>query len=359
MENDPSRIGLVHDPSDPTIEQTPATPKRIERRPLQVRLAQILLLSLAFLLVIVVVLSAMLILVDLGQRRRIARDQSALSGGGSYLTINNALIHYRQAGPVTDPLALIKPEPPLVLIHGLMGSSQDFEFIQPQLASDRTVIAVDLIGFGLSDKSSDLNYSKKSMAEMIAGLMNRLGHDQFDVLGHSMGGEVALHLALDHGDKVSRLILLDSAGLSTSSTPAHGSEGPRMARSPMVIDLVFKNTFLEKTVFRNSLHDPKPYMPLAFEKLYYFVEKIPPQTLARFIADSDSGAISGRIHEISQPTQIIWGEQDRIIPVAQAEALHRQVPESRLDIITECGHLPYLEQPEELTRLILEFLDGS
>jgi pimeloyl-ACP methyl ester carboxylesterase len=232
----------------------------------------------------------------------------------------------------------------------------DFEFIQPELAKERPVIAVDLIGFGLSDQSVSLDYSKKAMADTIAGLMALLDYDRYDVLGHSMGGEVALHLALNHQDRVGRLILLDSAGLLTAGMPGTEGSGRTAGASPFLIDLVFKNTIVEKRVFRTCLYEPKPFMPLAFEKLYYFVGQIPPETLARFIEDNDSGAVADRLGEIRQPTRIIWGEQDRIIPLSQGEALKDAIPGSRLDVIAECGHLPYLEQPEELIRLIRAFL---
>lgn len=325
-------------------------------KPIGVRLFRIFLIALAGLLGTAIVLTGILVLVDVGQRRRILHEQSALSGGGSYLEVNGTLVHFRRAGLVPDPLALVAPKPPLVLIHGLMGSSMDFEYVQPALASDRTVIAVDLIGFGLSDKSTALDYSKRSMAETIAGLMNQLGFSNYDVLGHSMGGEVALHLALNHPEQVDRLILLDSAGLTADGAPGANSQNRQTRLPPWLIEVVFKNTLLEKAVFKTCLYNPDPFMPLAFEKLYYFVQQIPAETLAKFIADSDSGSVAGRLSEIRQKTRIIWGEQDRIISLSQGHALAAAIPGSQLQAIGQCGHLPYLEKPEELVRLVQDFL---
>ena len=325
-------------------------------KPIGVRLFRIFLMALAGLLGTAIVLTGILVLFDVGQRRRILHEQSALSGGGSYLEVDGKLVHFRRAGPVPDPLALVAPKPPLVLIHGLMGSSMDFEHVQPALAADRTVIAIDLIGFGLSDKSTALNYSKRFMAETIAGLMCQLGFERYDVLGHSMGGEVALNLALHHAEQVNRLILLDSAGLTADGAPGENSQGRQTRLPHWLIEVVFKNVLLEKAVFKTCLYNPDPFMPLAFEKLYYFVQQIPAETLAKFIADSDSGSVAGRLSEIRQKTRIIWGEQDRIIPISQGQALAAAIPGSQLQVIGQCGHLPYLEKPEELVRLVKDFL---
>lgn len=360
--------------------QTPGTPTRVKRPPSGWRLLQMLLWILLTLVTLGIISAGTLVLADVSHRRRVSQEQAVLATGGHYLVVNGALVHFRQAGPTPEkstPYAAPAVLPsasdssstenlPLVLIHGLMGSSQDFEFIQPLLARQRTVIAVDLIGFGLSDKSTALSFSKRSMADTVAGLMSELGYNRYDVLGHSMGGEVALNIALYYRDRVSRLILLDSAGTMQTGAPstatAAGSgdpaaDGSGSNASPLLIDLVFKNYFVERQVFKTCLYETKPYMPLAFDKLYYFAHQIPAETLARFIADSDSGRIASRLGEISQPTRIIWGETDRIIPLPQGQALAAAIPGSDLKVIAHSGHLPYLEKPAELVSLIDEFLD--
>ena len=310
-------------------------------------------------LILVIVLVGILILADRLQRQRVIREQAALAEGGHFLDVAGVTVHYRESGPGSDG-SVADPAAPLVLIHGLLGSSQDFEFIQQVLAQKRPVIAVDLIGFGLSDKSTALNFSKRAMADTIAGLMEQLGYTRYAILGHSMGGEVALHLALAYPDRVARIVLLDSAGLAQTA-PGH-SDGPTAGTRPTqvpscLIDLVFQNYYVERQVFRTCLADPKPYLPLAFDKLYYFVAQIPPETLAHFIADSDSGSIADRLGTISQSTWIIWGEQDRIIPLTQGRLLQAAIPGSTLQVIPECGHLPYLEKPDELVALIDYFLE--
>jgi pimeloyl-ACP methyl ester carboxylesterase len=295
---------------------------------------------------------------DQTKSRQVLKEYVGLKNGGEYVTVDGSAIFFRKMGPsqevapAQDPKRLSgesnQQKQPLLLIHGLFGSSQDFEFIQPTLARYRTVIAVDLIGFGLSDKALDHDYSKKTMADRIAGLMAQLGYPRYDVLGHSMGGEVALHLALEQPDQVSRLILLDSAGTS--------AVGQRTTLPPLLIDLIFKNYYVQQRVFMSCLYDSKPYMPKAFEKLYFFGNQIPGKTLARFIADDDSGSIANKLGDVKQPTRIIWGEQDQIIPLSQGYRLQAAIPGSQLQVLAQCGHLPYLEKPAELISLIEAFL---
>ena len=144
------------------------------------------------------------------QGLRVFQEYSDLDNGGQFEIVDGFEMHYREMKPAD--MALSKT--PLVLIHGLMGSSKDFEHIQPALALQRVVIAVDLPGFGRSDKDPALDFSKASMSRLVAGLMASLGYERYEVLGHSMGGEVAQRIALEYPDQVTGLILLDSAGLA-------------------------------------------------------------------------------------------------------------------------------------------------
>ena len=278
------------------------------------------------------------------QGLRVFQEYSDLDNGGQFEIVDGFEMHYREMKPAD--MALSKT--PLVLIHGLMGSSKDFEHIQPALALQRVVIAVDLPGFGRSDKDPALDFSKASMSRLVAGLMASLGYERYEVLGHSMGGEVAQRIALEYPDQVTGLILLDSAGLAEKRRSTN--------LPPFLVDLVFKNYYLQRQVFRSSLYDTQPYMPEAFDKLYYYSGRIPGETLSAFVADDDSGGVADRLWEIRQPVLIVWGEQDRIIPLSQGIALQETIPGSRLEVLADCGHLPYLEKPSGLTAWIEAFL---
>ena len=154
------------------------------------------------------------VVIDLVMARRVLTSLSdELEADVLVAEIDDAKLHYRKMGDGDEVL---------LLIHGFMGSSYDFYQIMPLLAEHFTVYAVDQIGFGLSDKSVNLDYSKKNSARLIEGLMNHLDIDRYHVLGHSMGGEVTMHLALEDPEAVQKLVLLNSAGLAD---PQRGGNG--------------------------------------------------------------------------------------------------------------------------------------
>ncbi|NLO36608.1 MAG: alpha/beta fold hydrolase, partial [Clostridiaceae bacterium] len=178
-----------------------------------------------------------------------------LTAGVSFREIEGAQLAFRQAGDSGDPL---------LLIHGFLGSSYDFNLLMPELARDRQVIAVDQIGFGLSDKNPDLTYSKAQMAHLCIALMADLGHDRYDVLGHSMGGEVCLQMALLAPEQVRRLVLLNSAGLEDLQ------RGMRGTLPAWFLDGVFKNYLIQRLGFPFSVYNRDAATTDVFNHFFFF-----------------------------------------------------------------------------------------
>lgn len=280
--------------------------------------------------------------IDKVMTRNILRDKAAeIEGSIRYATINDARIAYRKLGNGDETL---------LLIHGFMGSSYDFNKIMPRLAEAYTVYAIDQIGFGLSDKSLELDYSKANSAVLAGALMQELGVEKYHLLGHSMGGEVAMRLTLDSPDRINKLILLDSAG-------ADDLQNGRNSRLPgWLVDHVLQNYVLQRLVFLRTVQDWKIAGAENFAGFFYLNKQIPAATLNKIIMDNDSGEIAGKIGEIRQPALIVWGRQDKIIPLDQGRAIDQALPDSKMVILEDCGHLPYLEKPAELTAAILDFL---
>ena len=258
-----------------------------------------------------------------------------------YRTVDGAELAYRQFG---------SNGPPILLIHGFLGSSHDFSAIWPGLSEQYRVVAVDLIGFGLSDKSTGLHYSKANMARLCGQLMAELGYERYTVLGHSMGGEVSLHMAVQKPEQVAQLVLLNSAGLSDLQ------QGHQISLPAWLIDGVFKNYLLQRLYFPATVYNRSKADTDAFNRFFFFNDRIPGETLLQLTRDNDSGQLADRLGEISQPALLIWGAEDRIIPLVQGQALAERLPDSRLEIIEECGHLTFLEYPEETLQAILAFL---
>ncbi|MDW7656995.1 MAG: alpha/beta hydrolase [Bacillota bacterium] len=281
-------------------------------------------------------------LVDLFAAKRVAeRDGPALTEGVTYRTVDGASLAYRRFGSTGTPI---------LMIHGFLGSSHDFSLLWPDLSSDHQVIAVDLIGFGLSDKSTELLFSKQNMARLCAALMAQLGFDRYIVLGHSMGGEVSLHLALTYPDRVEKLILLNSAGWQDLQ------QGRRMAVPGWFIEYVFQNYLAQRLFFPLTVYNRQIANTENFNRFFFFNDQIPAETLIKLTQDNDSGQLAGRLGEIRQPALLIWGAEDRTIPLAQGEALDEHLPDSQLVVIDQCGHLTFLEKPQQTLEAILAFL---
>ncbi|MDD4745314.1 MAG: alpha/beta hydrolase [Eubacteriales bacterium] len=267
-----------------------------------------------------------------------------LTAGVSFREIEGAQLAFRQAGDSGDPL---------LLIHGFLGSSYDFNLLMPELARDRQVIAVDQIGFGLSDKDPDLTYSKAQMARLCIALMADLGHDRYDVLGHSMGGEVGLQMAVLAPEQVRRLVLLNSAGLEDLQ------RGMRGTLPAWFLDGVFKNYLIQRLGFPFSVYNRDAATTDVFNHFFFFNNQIPASTLNRLVEDNDSGALAPVLDQVRQPALLVWGAQDRVIPLAQGEELDRILPASRLVVLEDCGHLTFLEKPEETLAAVRGFLDEA
>ncbi|NLM77921.1 MAG: alpha/beta hydrolase [Ruminococcaceae bacterium] len=294
-----------------------------------------------FLILLISLAAAMLVTDHLMTERVVARYKQQVTADVLYRAVDGAELAYRRHGQ--DGL-------PLLMIHGFMGSSYDYASIFPTLAEHYQVIAVDLIGFGLSDKSPDLDYSKANMARLCGLLMDDLGFSRYAVLGHSMGGEVAINLALLHPQKTEQLILLNSAGLTDIQ------RGFSQRLPAWLIDGVFQNYVLQRLYFPTVFFDRQKAGTDVFQSFYYFNNLIPAETLQKLIQDNDSGSLKNQLADISQPVLLIWGAHDRTIPLEQGQAMDQLLPDSSLMVFEDCGHLTFLEKPTETCAALLQFL---
>lgn len=310
-------------------------PARVNKR----RIACVILIG--FMALFLLLLISLSVLDQAMKRRVISELSDELEAGVAVIEVDGAQLHYRQMGDGAEVL---------LLIHGFMGSSFDFQQIMPSLAEHFTVYAVDQIGYGLSEKSTAFDFSKANSARLIAGMMERLGIEQYHILGHSMGGEVAMHIALNQPDNVRQLILLDSGGLTDPQ------QGMTLQIPAFFVEHVLKNYTLQRLVFNRTVHEKASASRDNFDRFYFFNRQIPARTLVKITQDNDSGSLSDQIRDIKQPTLVIWGRQDRIIPLEQGLRLNSKLQDSQIVVLENCGHLAYLEKPQELTRHVLSFL---
>jgi pimeloyl-ACP methyl ester carboxylesterase len=263
-------------------------------------------------------------------------------------------VAYRQAG--SGPL--------LVMIHGIAGSSGTWVPAMPLLAEHFTVIAPDLLGHGESAKPRG-DYSLGAYASGIRDLLGVLGHERATVVGHSLGGGVAMQFAYQFPQMAERLVLVCSGGLGKEVSPLlralslPGSEyvlpavlAPQIHGIVARLGSVFERVGIRADPFLGEVW-------AAWSRLTdvraqrAFIHTI------RAVIDLAGQRVSARdrlylAHEI--PTMIIWGDRDAVIPVEHAHIAHDLIPGSRLEIVPGAGHFLPIERPELIDRLLRDFL---
>ena len=273
---------------------------------------------------------------------------------------------FARLGPPESPVKLFYETKgkgtPILLIHGFGSSTFTWRRIAPALAKNHKVIAVDLKGFGQSDKPLDEHYSIFDQAELIKQLILDNDLKNLTLVGHSYGGGISLMLALDDDPRlkgrIARLILLD-----TIAYPQNIPVAFKMMDMPFVSHLGVR------------MVPPEVQARVALKLAYYDDSKIGEEDVemyaaplrtpagkyavihsARQIVPQGLDEISKRYPTIKQPTLIAWCDNDRIVPLDIGLELRRNMPTSRIEIIEKCGHMPQEEQPEATLKLIQDFL---
>ncbi len=251
--------------------------------------------------------------------------------------------------------------PPLILIHGYGGSMWQWEYQQPLTAQFR-VITPDLIGSGLSDKP-DIDYRPEELIESIRGLMDALSLPTATIIGSSMGGGVAVGMALTYPERVHRLVLID--GL-----PDHVRErlvSPLMRRAinthaPAWLTRFGALLFGSRTteaVLKEIVYDHSLVTPLVLDRSNRNRQRgdmITPLLALRDNLSLWEQHFAPRLKDIRHSTLILWGEHDRLFPPQVGRDLQATIPQARLIVIPDAGHIPQWEQPQAVNRHIREFL---
>ncbi len=268
---------------------------------------------------------------------------------------------------VTYRLAEAGPDrPTLLLIHGLAGNSRTWKDVMPALADDFSVLAPDLLGHGESAKPMG-DYSLGAYASGLRDLLARLGIDSVTVVGHSLGGGVAMQLAYQHPELVDRLVLIGSGGLGREvswilrllTLPGAEYLMP-LFFPPMVVD--------GGNEVGKAMHDRGWTLPhfgemwRAYASLSQAENRRAFVKTIRSVIDPGGQTVNAtdRLYlAAAMPTLIVWGDQDGIIPVEHAYAAHEAIPHSRLEILEGCGHFPHVQEPEHLVEVIREFVSTT
>jgi pyruvate dehydrogenase E2 component (dihydrolipoamide acetyltransferase) len=238
---------------------------------------------------------------------------------------------------------------PALLLHGFGADLNTWMFTQPALADGRRVVALDLPGHGGSAKQLD-RADAESLAAIVDHALNALGIERLHLVGHSMGGGIAISLALREPERVATLTLISSASLGPEINAAFIDGFVRAARRREAIEALKLLVHDPALVSRTMIEDVLRYKRLdgVPEALAAFAEEWFPDGRQRV-------ALGDAVAALKLPVQIIWGRDDRIIPVAHAEGLASHLP---VHILEQTGHLPHMEKAGEVNRLIKRLIEN-
>lgn len=246
----------------------------------------------------------------------------------------------------------------LVLLHGFLSSSFSFRHLIPLLKEDYNVISIDLPPFGKSGKLSNFHYSYKNLAATVVELMKSLGIREFHIVGHSMGGQIAMNILLHHSDYAKRGILLCSSGyLKKASLPmVLSSYIPffhRYVKFHLARSGVKQN--LQNVVYDHSMINDE----MLYGYLSPFLEDDIFKALTMMIRHREGDLSTEDIRKINAPCLLIWGEHDKVVPVRIGRKLNKDLKHSELVILKETGHLVPEERPEDVHHLINQFIQAE
>jgi pimeloyl-ACP methyl ester carboxylesterase len=257
--------------------------------------------------------------------------------------------------------------PPVVLIHGVAGRAAQWDQTMAQLADKHTVIAPDLLGHGESAKPRG-DYSLGAFASGIRDLLIGLDIEGATVVGHSLGGGIAMQFAYQFPERCQRLVLVSSGGLGQEVHPV--LRAATLPGSEIVLPLIAHEKLLEvvglipRALGKIGLRTGPDIAEMAHgyaslsnaEGRAAFIHTV------RAVIDPTGQRVnaSDRLYLASKmPTLIVWGGRDRIIPIAHAQPAHEGMPGSRFELFEGSGHFPHLDDPLRFARTLMHFLDAT
>ena len=276
-------------------------------------------------------------------------------GASQFVTLpSGASAHFRDEGNPDGPA--------LLLVHGSNASLHTWEPWVAELGGTYRIVNMDLPGHGLTGRVPGDDYSREGMAAFVHELTEMLGLTRFAIGGNSMGGGISALYALEHPQRVSALILVNSAGVPVARDDTDPPLAFRLARMPVL-----------SKAMRYVL--PRSVVEEGVRKVFVDQSKVTDEMVARYLdlslhegnrdatrirfasyAGRDEAAFAARLDAIEMPTLIIWGDQDLLIPVAAAHAFKERIPHAELVIYENVGHVPMEEVPMESAGAVAAFL---
>jgi len=235
---------------------------------------------------------------------------------------------------------------PLVLVHGLGSRALDFALLMPGLAHAHRVYALDLLGYGDSDRP-EVDYSVSLQTGVLRQFVDTLRLERVDLAGLSMGGWIALEFAAESPERVRRLVLLDSAGMNF--TPSFD------------VRLLSPYTMADMRAMEKLMTTRANQIPTFFSRDVLRLLREESWAIQRTVANMMTGRelLDGKLGDVTMPVLLIWGKQDVVTPLAVADAMHREMVQSVLVVLDGCGHIAPIECHDRVLAEMQRFLDAN
>ena len=264
-------------------------------------------------------------------------------------------VHYRDEGP--------RDGVPLVLIHGNGGSLHHWEEIAPALAQTHRVVTLTLAGHGLTGPGPDDDYTYDGLARSVDLVVQKLGLENFDLAGNSMGGWIAWRYALDHPDRIRALILIDASGAPIPEDEARAKVPLAYTLMKNPVGRFVAERFTPRSIVASTSKNyvaVKEAMTDEVIDRHWELLRYPGNRRAaglRALVDREAH-YAKRLNEIDAPTLILWGEEDIQTPVSMTRSYAEQIPHAKVIIYEDIGHLPMIEAPNRVAADMLLFLES-
>ncbi|MEO7283519.1 alpha/beta hydrolase [Gelidibacter sp.] len=268
----------------------------------------------------------------------------------SFIALDGMNVHFRDEGNSNDSI-------PIVLLHGTASSLHTFDAWTNELKKTNRVVRMDLPAYGLTGPFPDGQYSIAHYSEFLKDFLSALKIKQCVLAGNSLGGEIAWNFALEQPEMVEKLILIDAAGfpLNSKSVPI----AFKVAKIPVLKNLFTYITprFLVKSSVENVFFDKSKVTHVLVDRYFDLTLRAGNRQafVDRFKISEDKNTYEN-LKKIQQPTLIIWGSEDLLIPVENAYKFQESIPNSKLVILENSGHTPMEESPSESLKPVLKFL---
>jgi pimeloyl-ACP methyl ester carboxylesterase len=273
-----------------------------------------------------------------------------VNAASSFIPVNGMEVHYRDEGKQTDSI-------PIVLIHGTGSSLHTFDVWADKLKESNRVVRMDLPAYGLTGPFPDANYSMRNYSSFITDFLTALGIKKCVLVGNSLGGQIAWNFTIEEPNMVEKLILIDAAGypkISKSEPIAF-----KVAKLPVLNELLIYVTprFLVRASVENVYYDTSKVTDVLVDRYFELtLREGNRQAFVDRINTSVDSVTYKQIKNIQQPTLILWGANDLLIPLENGYKFKKELPNNSMVILDDTGHTPMEERPVESLKPVVDFL---